>query len=79
MNECEHVIVLDVCCTIKQIKRPTTKCLAKKKKKKSKLVDVRTQLVLCVHHIKEAENFAKMRPLLSSCYISYNVLLQHRW
>ena len=31
MNECEHVIVLDVCCTIK---RPTEMCLAKKKKKK---------------------------------------------
>ena len=31
MNECEQVIVLDVCCTIK---RPTTMCLAKKKKKK---------------------------------------------
>ena len=29
MNECEHVILLDVCCTIK---RPTTMCLAKKKK-----------------------------------------------
>ena len=26
MNECEHVIVLDVCCTIE---RPTTMCLAK--------------------------------------------------
>ena len=25
MNECEHVIVADVCCTIK---RPTTMCLA---------------------------------------------------
>ena len=33
MNECEQVIVLDVCCTIK---RPTTMCLAKKKKKKKK-------------------------------------------
>ena len=33
MNECEHVIVLDVCCTIK---RPTTMCLAKKRKKKRK-------------------------------------------
>ena len=33
MNECEHVIVLDVCCTIK---RPTTMCFAKKKKKKKK-------------------------------------------
>ena len=33
MNECEHVIVLDVCCTIKH---PTTMCLAKKKKKKKK-------------------------------------------
>ena len=33
MNEWEHVIVLDVCCTIK---RPTTMCLAKKKKKKAK-------------------------------------------
>ena len=31
MNECEHVIVVDVCCTIK---RPTTMCLAKKEKKK---------------------------------------------
>ena len=30
MNEREHVIVLDVCCTIK---RPTTMCLARKKKK----------------------------------------------
>ena len=30
MNECEHVIVLDVCC---MIKRPTTMCLEKKKKK----------------------------------------------
>ena len=29
MNECEHVIVVDVRCTIK---RPTTMCLAKKKK-----------------------------------------------
>ena len=28
MNECEHVIVVDVCCTIK---RPTTMCLAKTK------------------------------------------------
>ena len=33
MNECEHVIVVDVCFTIK---RPTTMCLAKKKKKKKK-------------------------------------------
>ena len=33
MNEWEHVIVLDVCCTIK---RPTTMCLAKKKKKENK-------------------------------------------
>ena len=32
MNECEHVIVLDVCFTIK---RPTTMCLAKKKKKET--------------------------------------------
>ena len=30
MNECEHVIVVDVCCTIK---RPTTMCLAKNKTK----------------------------------------------
>ena len=30
MNEYEHVIVLDVCCTIK---RPTTMCLAKTKTK----------------------------------------------
>ena len=30
MNECEHVIVLDVCCTIK---RPTRMCLAKKKRR----------------------------------------------
>ena len=30
MNECEHVIVADVCCTIK---RPTTMCLAKKEKR----------------------------------------------
>ena len=34
MNECEHVIELDVSCTIK---RPTTMGLAKKKKKKKKL------------------------------------------
>ena len=33
MNEYEHVIVLDVCCTIK---RPTTMCLAKQNKKKKK-------------------------------------------
>ena len=33
MNEREHVIVLDVCCTIK---RPTTMCLARKKKKKKR-------------------------------------------
>ena len=33
MNEREHVIVLDVCCTIK---RPTTMCLARKKKKRKK-------------------------------------------
>ena len=31
MNECEHVIVVDLCCTIK---RPTTMCLAKKTPKK---------------------------------------------
>ena len=39
MNECEHVIVVDVCCTIK---RPTTMCLAKKKTKNS---DVKTPRV----------------------------------
>ena len=33
MNECEHVILLDVCCTIK---RPTTMCLAKTNLKKIK-------------------------------------------
>ena len=32
MNECEHVIVVDVCCTIK---RPTTMCLAKKTQKQN--------------------------------------------
>ena len=32
MNECEHVIVLDVCCTIK---RPTTMCLAKNNNNKT--------------------------------------------
>ena len=35
MNECEHVIVVDVCCTIK---RPTTMCLAKKYNKKNKKI-----------------------------------------
>ena len=33
MNECEQVVVLDVCFTIK---RPTTMCLAKKRKKKKR-------------------------------------------
>ena len=33
MNECEQVIVVDLCCTIK---RPTTMCLAKNKKTKQK-------------------------------------------
>ena len=36
MNECEHVIELDVGCTIK---RRTTMCLGKKKKKNHHVVD----------------------------------------
>ena len=35
MNESEHVIVLDVCYTIK---RPTTMCLAKQKQNKNYIV-----------------------------------------
>ena len=37
MNECEHVIVLDICCTIK---RPTTR-KGKEKKKPKKAEETR--------------------------------------
>ena len=53
MNECEKFIVLDVCCTIK---RPTTMCLAHKKREGGAISPCQSGVLVCVTGISPSQS-----------------------